>query len=449
MGTTAQTDLPRVSICLPTLNAKRFLEPRISTILGQTLANWELIACDSFSTDGTWEDLKELAGVDHRVRAFQVPRAGLYAGWNECLRRARGEYVYIATADDTMSHDCLGRMATALDALADAPPPAPSRASDSAVSAGARTYEGATEHWSMASDRGRQSYNPKGACAGVSTVPSIHDGAQTALVQAVGDRSGGVPLGASHDGERNRHPSRASRRVDICICDYDVIDTAGRVVPGAHRGRHPKVFYGSWCDVCHVRSGLTEFLLHAALGIIWWTVSAVMFRRSLLNRTGLFRTDRGSQADEEWEMRAALASDIVYLPDRLATWRVHPMQATSKLPERSRMKLTCLESVLDDPRSGIPQAWRVVPEWRELILAVSRAEYQDSLGLYRSNVGRNVWSFLRGLAKGFRHEPGFALKQCLNGFLWDESMVVDSIRHVRHLIERFDSPWPPREIAAP
>lgn len=79
---------------------------RVDSILAQTHTDWELIVCDSFSDDGTWEYLQTFA-KDPRVRLFRVPKEGLYAGWNECLRRVRGEFVYIATADDTMHSDCL------------------------------------------------------------------------------------------------------------------------------------------------------------------------------------------------------------------------------------------------------------------------------------------------------------------------------------------------------
>lgn len=44
-----------------------------------------------------------------------MPREGIYAGINACLRDAAGEFVYIATADDTMSPDCLTKMVAALD----------------------------------------------------------------------------------------------------------------------------------------------------------------------------------------------------------------------------------------------------------------------------------------------------------------------------------------------
>ena len=93
--------IPLVSICLPSLNTRQFLEERMETIFSQTVTDWELIVCDSYSEDNSWEFFQKFKG-DKRVRLFQVPREGLYAGWNECLRRVTGEYVYIAPSDDTM-----------------------------------------------------------------------------------------------------------------------------------------------------------------------------------------------------------------------------------------------------------------------------------------------------------------------------------------------------------
>ena len=110
---------PLVSLCLPTLNARAFLEERLETLRAQTLQDWELIACDSGSEDGTWETLRRYEN-DPRLRLFQVPRAGVYAGWNECLRRARGRYVHIATADDTCRPDFLEKLVTALERHPDA-----------------------------------------------------------------------------------------------------------------------------------------------------------------------------------------------------------------------------------------------------------------------------------------------------------------------------------------
>jgi cellulose synthase/poly-beta-1,6-N-acetylglucosamine synthase-like glycosyltransferase len=106
--------VPLVSVCLPSLNTFPFLQERIDTIFGQTFEDWELVVTDSYSDDGSWEFFERLARKDPRVSIAQAPR-GLYPGWNHCLQRARGEYVYVATSDDTMALDCLQKMVTALE----------------------------------------------------------------------------------------------------------------------------------------------------------------------------------------------------------------------------------------------------------------------------------------------------------------------------------------------
>lgn len=109
---------PLVSICLPNLNTRPFLEERMETILAQTVTDWELIVCDSYSEDGAWEYFQKFKD-DPRVHLHQVPRKGVYAGWNECLRRARGEYIYIATSDDTADPRLLEVLLNALGRFPD------------------------------------------------------------------------------------------------------------------------------------------------------------------------------------------------------------------------------------------------------------------------------------------------------------------------------------------
>jgi glycosyltransferase involved in cell wall biosynthesis len=105
---------PLVSVCLPNLNTFRYLQERVNTILGQTYPHWEMIVVDSFSDDGSWEFFQELARKDQRISIAQAPR-GLYASWNNCIQRAQGKYVYIATSDDTMASDCLEKLVAALE----------------------------------------------------------------------------------------------------------------------------------------------------------------------------------------------------------------------------------------------------------------------------------------------------------------------------------------------
>jgi hypothetical protein len=62
---------------------------------------------DNYSEDGAWKYIQELAAYEPRMRNSQAPRQGLYANWSNCVKLARGEYVYVATSGDTMAPDCL------------------------------------------------------------------------------------------------------------------------------------------------------------------------------------------------------------------------------------------------------------------------------------------------------------------------------------------------------
>ena len=107
---------PKVSICVPNLNTLPFLPERFETIFNQSFQDWELVVFDNYSDDGAWQFFRDQAKREPRMWIAQAPRKGLYENWNNCVREARGEYVYIATSDDTMPPDCLKKLVTALDA---------------------------------------------------------------------------------------------------------------------------------------------------------------------------------------------------------------------------------------------------------------------------------------------------------------------------------------------
>ncbi|SDL61338.1 Glycosyltransferase involved in cell wall bisynthesis [Catalinimonas alkaloidigena] len=107
--------MPRVSVILPTFNSYSFIKERLETILQQTLSDWECIVIDGMSTDGSWNFLQNKAASDTRFRLYQYPPKGPYDAWNKGIEKAKSEYVYIATSDDTMYTDCLETMVNALD----------------------------------------------------------------------------------------------------------------------------------------------------------------------------------------------------------------------------------------------------------------------------------------------------------------------------------------------
>lgn len=103
-----------VSIILPTFNSIRFLSERISSILNQTCPNWECIVIDGNSTDGSLEYIKEKTKNTGKFSYYQLPPKGPYNAWNFGIEKAQGNYIYIATSDDSMENDCIEKLVSAL-----------------------------------------------------------------------------------------------------------------------------------------------------------------------------------------------------------------------------------------------------------------------------------------------------------------------------------------------
>ena len=91
---------PRVSVIIPVYNGERFLRRCLDSVLGQSMADLELIAVNDGSTDSSLEILGEYAARDPRVTVIDQPNAGQGAARNRAIDLARGEYVLFVDADD-------------------------------------------------------------------------------------------------------------------------------------------------------------------------------------------------------------------------------------------------------------------------------------------------------------------------------------------------------------
>lgn len=90
---------PLISVILPFLNGGAAFAPAINSIRNQTYQNWELLLCDDRSTDGSLEYARSLK--DSRIIVWSDGRnLGLAARLNECIARARGNYIARMDADD-------------------------------------------------------------------------------------------------------------------------------------------------------------------------------------------------------------------------------------------------------------------------------------------------------------------------------------------------------------
>jgi glycosyltransferase involved in cell wall biosynthesis len=103
---------PTISIIMPCHNAADHLSASVGSVLEQTFADWELIAIDDGSSDGTLAWLQ--AQADTRIRTQSQSNQGVSTARNAGLAAARGDYVAFLDADDTWSPDFLETMLAAL-----------------------------------------------------------------------------------------------------------------------------------------------------------------------------------------------------------------------------------------------------------------------------------------------------------------------------------------------
>jgi glycosyltransferase involved in cell wall biosynthesis len=94
--------MARISILLPVHNAQLYLSQSIDSVVRQTFGDWELLAVDDGSEDGSLGVLREWAARDGRITVVARPHSGLVDGLNGGLERATGEYVARMDADDVM-----------------------------------------------------------------------------------------------------------------------------------------------------------------------------------------------------------------------------------------------------------------------------------------------------------------------------------------------------------
>lgn len=105
---------PRVSVILPVYNGEDYLQEAVDSILGQDFDDFELIAIDDGSRDGSGALLDRL--TDPRVRVVHQENRGLALTLNRGIELARGEYIARQDADDVSRPDRLSRQVAYLDA---------------------------------------------------------------------------------------------------------------------------------------------------------------------------------------------------------------------------------------------------------------------------------------------------------------------------------------------
>ena len=110
-----------VSVCVPAFNAEPFIAETVRSVLAQTFGDFELLVADNHSLDGTVAAARAAGGNDPRVKVIvNDVNLGLVGNFNAVVAAARGRYVKILCADDTLMPTCLEQQVGALERHRDA-----------------------------------------------------------------------------------------------------------------------------------------------------------------------------------------------------------------------------------------------------------------------------------------------------------------------------------------
>ena len=112
-----------ITVGVACYNLEGYVEQCIRSILDQSFTDFEIVAIDDGSTDGTGAVLDSLAAGDRRLRVLRQENTGLGPTRNRIVREARGAFLMFVDADDWIAPDCLAEahrraVADDLDVLA-------------------------------------------------------------------------------------------------------------------------------------------------------------------------------------------------------------------------------------------------------------------------------------------------------------------------------------------
>lgn len=105
--------IPRVSVIVPNYNYSSYLRDRLKTVSNQSLPLYELIVLDDCSQDNSLQVITEFLNqcdVPSQLVINSTNSGSVFRQWRKGVELARGEYVWIAEADDTCKPLLLERL---------------------------------------------------------------------------------------------------------------------------------------------------------------------------------------------------------------------------------------------------------------------------------------------------------------------------------------------------
>ncbi|WP_137657377.1 glycosyltransferase [Listeria newyorkensis] len=101
--------MPNISIVLPVYNVAPYLEACLDSLKKQTYQDFEVIAVNDGSADGSLAILEAYQREFRNLQIISQTNRGLSAARNAGLAQVTGKYLYFLDSDDYLQHDMLER----------------------------------------------------------------------------------------------------------------------------------------------------------------------------------------------------------------------------------------------------------------------------------------------------------------------------------------------------
>lgn len=101
--------MPAISVIIPVYKVEPYLDACVSSVVGQTFSDLEILLVDDGSPDRCPELCDAWAKKDPRVRVIHQENGGLSAARNTGIEAAKGEFLAFVDSDDMLEPDALRR----------------------------------------------------------------------------------------------------------------------------------------------------------------------------------------------------------------------------------------------------------------------------------------------------------------------------------------------------
>jgi glycosyltransferase involved in cell wall biosynthesis len=109
----------KVSVIIPNYNHAEYLKQRIDSILNQTYKDFELIILDDCSTDNSREIIDDYTSHFPFITSYynDINSGSPFTQWDSGVKKAKGEFIWIAESDDFAEADFLEKTNAILDKM--------------------------------------------------------------------------------------------------------------------------------------------------------------------------------------------------------------------------------------------------------------------------------------------------------------------------------------------